>query len=183
MEGEADAEEVVPPLVVAVDVVPLGFVFVAGVVVVPVFVAGLVVAPVLAVVCPVLVDALVVVPVLVTPEVAGVELAVAKPTELESMLTAAVEARARPSNAAPVLKVMATWAMTIPLNTVVEPKVAELPTCQKIFSGLAPPARITLRPLAVVRVEAIWKTQTALELPSASRVRSPEEISADPVDL
>src|ERR1022692_3300379 len=61
--------------------------------------------------------------------------------------------------------------------------VAELPTCQKMFAEFAPPARITLRPDVVVRVEAIWKIQTAFALPPPSSVRSPDDIANDEVDL
>ncbi len=61
--------------------------------------------------------------------------------------------------------------------------VAELPTCQKMLAALAPPASITWRPDVVVSVEAIWKIQTAFELPPASRVRSPDDMASEEVDL
>jgi hypothetical protein len=51
-----------------------------------------------------------------------------------------------------------------------------------VFAACAPPARITCRPAVVVTVEAIWKMKTALALPCASRVRSPDEIASDEVD-
>ena len=35
----------------------------------------------------------------------------------------------------------------------------------------------------VVNVDAIWNIQTAFALPCASRVRSPEEIASEDVDL
>jgi len=35
----------------------------------------------------------------------------------------------------------------------------------------------------VVSVDAIWKMKTALASPSASSVRSPEEMASDDVDL
>src|ERR1041385_8859959 len=73
--------------------------------------------------------------------------------------------------------------MMVPLKTEVVPRVAELPTCQKIFEAFAPPLRITWRPDVVVSVEAIWKIQTAFAFPWASSVRSPEEISSVEVDL
>jgi hypothetical protein len=62
--------------------------------------------------------------------------------------------------------------------------VAELPTCQKTFFGWAPPARMTLRgapDAPTVSVLAIWKTQTALALPSASSVRSDPVIRNAPL--
>src|SRR5580692_103006 len=61
--------------------------------------------------------------------------------------------------------------------------VAELPTCQKTFAASAPPARMTWRPEVVVSVEAIWKIQTALALPPASSVRSPDDMASEEVDL
>ena len=63
------------------------------------------------------------------------------------------------------------------------PSVADVPTCQKILQAWAPPARSTLRPDVVVRVVAIWKTNTALASPPASSMRSPDEISSEDVDL
>tara|TARA_B110000503_G_C7117845_1_gene401150 strand:- start:110 stop:349 length:240 start_codon:yes stop_codon:yes gene_type:complete len=52
-------------------------------------------------------------------------------------------AKAHPSSVAPVLKEIASIAITTPLKTEVVPKVAELPTCQKILEGKAPPAKNT----------------------------------------
>lgn len=88
-----------------------------------------------------------------------------------------------PSTVAPVFNVMDCMARTVPLNTVVVPKVAELPTCQKILEAKAPPLKITLRPDVVVRVVAIWMIKIAAELPFASNVRSPDEMASDEVDL
>jgi len=53
----------------------------------------------------------------------------------------------------------------VPCKTEFVPRVAELPTCQKMLEAWAPPARITCRPAVVVRVDAIWKMKTALESP------------------
>jgi hypothetical protein len=72
-----------------------------------------------------------------------------------AITTVPVLARALPSSVAPVLNVMDSIAMTVPLKTEVVPKVAELPTCQKMFEATAPPARMTLRPDVVVSVDAI----------------------------
>ena len=66
-----------------------------------------------------------------------------------------VLASALPSSVAPVSNVMDCIAITVPLKTEVVPKVAELPTCQKILVARAPPLRITLRPDVVVSVDAI----------------------------
>ena len=92
-------------------------------------------------------------------------------------------ANALPSRVAPVLKVIDCIARTVPLNTVVVPKVAELPTCQKMLEAIAPPLRITLRPDVVVRVDAICIINTALEFPFASNVKSPDDTASEEVDL
>src|ERR1043166_6518459 len=70
-----------------------------------------------------------------------------------------------------------------PLNTVLVPRVAELPTCQNTLAALAPLLKITRRAVVVVRVDAIWKMNTAFASPWASSVRSPEEISSEDVDF
>src|ERR1700727_3820057 len=60
----------------------------------------------------------------------------------------------------------------VPANVVLVPRVAELPTSQNTCSGTAPPERMTsLFPAAVVRVDTIWKIQTAFASPL--RVRLP----------
>src|SRR6185503_469062 len=102
---------------------------------------------------------------------------------LESSVTAAVRANSRPSTVAPVVTVMEAKARMLPLNTEPVPRVAELLTCQKTLAALAPPLKITCRPTVVVRVDPIWKMNTAFASPWASSVRSPEEISSDVVDL
>src|SRR3970282_1762334 len=73
--------------------------------------------------------------------------------------------------------------MIVPLMLEVVPRVAEVPTCQKMFETWAPPARITWRPAVVVNVDAIWKMNAALASPWASKVRSPEDIARLDVDL
>src|SRR5436190_1660695 len=100
-----------------------------------------------------------------------------------SNVTAPFRANARPSSVAPVCSVIDVNARMFPFKTELVPSVAELPTCQTMFVGWAPPLRITCRPAVVVRVEAIWKMKTALVSPWASSVRSPEEISSEEVDL
>src|ERR1051326_9110737 len=102
---------------------------------------------------------------------------------LESKVTAAVRANSRPSTVAPVVTVMEAKARMLPLNTEPVPRVAELPTCQTTLDAWAPPLKITCRPTVVVRVDAIWKMNTAFASPWASSVRSPEEISSDDVDV
>ncbi len=75
---------------------------------------------------------------------------------------------------APVVAVIEVSARMVPTNEVSVPSVAELPTCQYTLHGEAPLTRLTvLLSAAVVRVEPIWNTQTALGSPSASRVSVP----------
>jgi hypothetical protein len=70
----------------------------------------------------------------------------------------------------------------LPLKVELGPRVAELPTCQKMLRAWAPPARTTELLLEVVSPEAIWKIQTAFALPWPSRVRGPVIPNVD-VDL
>src|SRR6185436_6350393 len=78
---------------------------------------------------------------------------------LASRLTAPFRANSLPSTAAPVVTVMEVSARMFPLKLEVVPSVAELPTCQKTLAALAPPLRITWRPVVVVSVDPIWKIQ------------------------
>ena len=55
--------------------------------------------------------------------------------------------------------------MMVPLKTEEVPRVAELPTCQKMFLAWAPPVKMTLPLTATVSVLAIWKTQTSFGPP------------------
>ena len=102
---------------------------------------------------------------------------------LPARVTPAFLANALPSSVAPVLKVMDSNAITVPLKTEVVPKVAELPTCQKMLDADALPLRITLRPDVVVRADAICIMKTALAFPFASKVRSPDDMASEEVDL
>ena len=76
-------------------------------------------------------------------------------TALKSIVTAPSMANARPSKVAPSLSVMEAAAITVPLKIEFVPNVADEPTCQKIFSGLAPPLRMTFLSGDVVSVVAI----------------------------
>ena len=76
---------------------------------------------------------------------------------MESKVTAPVRANALPFRTAPVVRVMDAWASMVPLKVEPVPRVAELPTCQKTLLAVAPPAKMTWLPDAVVSVDAIWK--------------------------
>jgi hypothetical protein len=62
---------------------------------------------------------------------------------LVSSVTAPVRAKALPLSATPVVSVTDAWAMIVPLKIEFVPRVAELPTCQKILAACAPFWRIT----------------------------------------
>ncbi len=68
--------------------------------------------------------------------------------------------------------------MIVPTNEVSVPSVAELPTCQNTLHLCAPPMSDTELALAVVRVDPIWKIQTADGSFWASRVSSPVSSAA-----
>jgi RecA/RadA recombinase len=72
---------------------------------------------------------------------------------LASMVTAPVLARTRPVTVAFVLSVIDVDARIEPLNCVVVPSVAELPTCQNTLHACAPFSRATTLPDAVVNVD------------------------------
>ena len=59
------------------------------------------------------------------------------------MVIPPVLVNAGPLSVAPVLNVIDSMANILPLKTEVVPKVAELPTCQKICDAWAPPLSIT----------------------------------------
>ena len=82
-------------------------------------------------------------------------------TLLLSSVTAAFRAKRAPELLALVFRVMLSSAKMFPPKAVVEPSVAELPTCQNALQAVAPPKKRTREPLAVVSVLPIWKTQTA----------------------
>ena len=68
-------------------------------------------------------------------------------------------------NSAPVVAVIEASARMFPEKTVFVPMVAELPTCQKTLSAVAPPVRMTWLPDAVVSPDAIWKIKILAAFP------------------
>src|ERR1700683_4606731 len=100
-----------------------------------------------------------------------------------SRVTAPFCASNRPFTDAPLASVMDWLARMLPLNAELAPRVADVPTCQKTLEALAPPARITWLPMAVVNVDAIWNMKTALGSPLASRVRLPSKIPSEESEL
>ena len=59
------------------------------------------------------------------------------------------------------------------------PSVAEEPTCQKTLHACAPLISCTVVFEPVISVEPIWKMNTALGSPCASRITLPEESSSE----
>jgi hypothetical protein len=94
-------------------------------------------------------------------------------TVLVSSVTAPLRASRRPSIVAPVFAVMDVRARMLPRKVEFVPNVAELPTCQNTLQAWAPLISATLLPEAVIRVEVIWKMNTALGSPWASSVTVP----------
>jgi len=90
-----------------------------------------------------------------------------------SRVTAPFRASARPCRLTPLFSVIDVSASMFPLKIEFVPRVAELPTCQKMFLAWAPPASTILVSESVMSVEPILKIQTAFALPWASRVRIP----------
>lgn len=109
----------------------------------------------------------VVVDVVVTFEHAGTVI------RLESRVTAPVRASTRPLTAAPVSRVTEVCASIVPAKELVEPRVAELVTCQNTLQADAPFSRTTELPGAVVRALGTWKMNTAFESPPPFKVRVP----------
>lgn len=68
---------------------------------------------------------------------------------------------------------MEASARIFPTKFVAVPSVAELPTCQNTLQALAPLIKTTEEAVAVVMVESIWNTKTALGWFWPSRVRIP----------
>ena len=66
----------------------------------------------------------------------GVGIPVGRVMMLLSRVTAPFSARSLPSRVAPRCIVMLWFAMMLPTNTLSVPIVAELPTCQKMFTEL-----------------------------------------------
>ena len=88
-----------------------------------------------------------------------------KPTLFESIVTAALRARALPDTLAPVSRVMLAKARILPTNVVFVPMVAELPTRQNTLQSVPPLIITTDELLAVVSVLPILKMKTASAWP------------------
>ena len=97
----------------------------------------------------------------------------ASETLLLSSVTAPFCAKVLPDTVALVFNVMLVSARMFPMNEVVVPRVAELPTCQNTLQPEALLITFTDELLAVVSDDAIWKTKTAPGFPWASRVSVP----------
>jgi hypothetical protein len=92
---------------------------------------------------------------------------------LVSSVTAPFRANNCPCTVAPVVAVMDVKAKMCPTKWEFVPKVAEVPTFQKIRQYRAPLMRFTLLSDAVMSVEAVLNMKTASGSPWASSVRVP----------
>ena len=93
---------------------------------------------------------------------------------LVSNVTAPVRAKARPhKSVAPVFSVMLVCARMFPMNDVVVPSVAELPTLKNTLPPCALLISETTEALAVVSVLPMLKMKTASGLPKPLSVSVP----------
>src|ERR1700676_677713 len=89
-------------------------------------------------------------------------------------VTAPTRARRRPLILVAAPTVIDAWARTLPEKCVPPLSVALEPTIQKTFEAWPPVSIKTAElPTAVVKVEPIWKIQTAFGSPPASRYSAP----------
>jgi hypothetical protein len=88
-------------------------------------------------------------------------------------VTAPFRANSWPWMLAPFFALIEMSASTDPTKEELVPKDADEPTCQKTLQAWAPPVKIIELAVAVVSVDAVLKINTALESPSASRVKFP----------
>jgi len=86
------------------------------------------------------------------------------------MSTLAVRASARPCRVAKLFSVMADCAKMFPEKSELLPSVAELPTTQYTLSGMAPPARVTVEPTAVVSALSIVNVHLSVAKPVSVRL-------------
>lgn len=99
---------------------------------------------------------------------------------LSLSVTAPVLARTRPLTEAPLFNVAELEARMLPMKLVVEPRVADDPTCQNTLHACAPFSRTTLLADAVVSVLPAWKTKTAFESPPPFNVSVPVSWRLEP---
>ena len=88
-------------------------------------------------------------------------------------VTAPLRASTRPCTVTPVFTVADVSAMIVPEKSEYEPRVAELPTCQKTLHACAPFSRSTVLLEAVINVDPAWKMKTALASPCPLSVTVP----------
>jgi len=98
-------------------------------------------------------------------------------------VTSPLRASALPSTVTPLSKVIEVMAMIVPTMDELDPKLAELVTCQKTLHGLAPLMRLTTLDEAVTRSDVAWKIQTELGLFWPSSVSVPVRPSVTPPAL
>ena len=95
-----------------------------------------------------------------------------------SIVTAAVRASARPRTVTELFTVTEARARIVPTKVDPTPSVAELPTCQNTLHSWAPPMSVIVLPVAVVRLEFVWKMKTDVGSPAPSSTKGPVSWSA-----
>ena len=101
---------------------------------------------------------------------------------LLSSVTAPLRARSRPSTVAPVVTVIDVSAKMLPLNVVVVPSVAELPTCQKTLQDWAPLMRLTVLAEAVVSVRRDLEDEDGVRVALGVEGQRAGELERDDVE-
>ncbi len=94
---------------------------------------------------------------------------------LASNVAAPVRVMKWPFMLLPLTMVPLDKEMMVPLKVVPVPSVVELPTWKKTFEASAPLIRLTLAPVAVVSVLAIWKTYWPWPLRVSTPVSAADE--------
>jgi hypothetical protein len=92
-------------------------------------------------------------------------------------VTSPVEANTRPATVTPEPRVIEVDAMTVPAK-VGPSRTAVLPTCQNTLHAEAPSVSETLLLVPVVRLDPVWKMNTALASPCPFKMSVPLRLSA-----
>jgi hypothetical protein len=82
-------------------------------------------------------------------------------TALASEVTAASSARARPLRLLPLVRLLLAEARMLPVNELLVPRLADVPTFQNTLQGLPLPAMAMEEPEAVVMALPTWKIHAA----------------------
>lgn len=104
---------------------------------------------------------------------------------IESLInvTSPFRASTRPFTVTPLFTVIEVSARMVPAKIELDPRVAELVTCQNTLQGCAPLMKLTVLEEAVTRSDVAWKIHTELGSFWPSRVSVPVSPSVAPPAL